>query len=86
MKFASYTKNRIPHKTLGGKSSLEILHPVTDIIAERSNLRKFGEEAIVHNYGVTDKMAHISTTKDILLGIQIYTVCTGLLTRTKNER
>jgi hypothetical protein len=57
MKFASYTKNRIPHKALGGKSPLEILQPVTDIIAERSNLRKFGGEVIVHNYGVTDKMA-----------------------------
>jgi hypothetical protein len=57
MIFASYTKNRILHKALGGKSPLEILQPVTDIIAERGNLRKFGEEVIVHNYGVMDKMA-----------------------------
>jgi hypothetical protein len=32
MKFTPYTKNRIPHKALGGKSPLEILQPVTDII------------------------------------------------------
>jgi hypothetical protein len=28
MKFVSYTKNRIPHKALGGKSPLEIPQPV----------------------------------------------------------
>jgi hypothetical protein len=57
MKCASYTKNRIRHKAPGGKSPLEILQPVTDIIAERINLRKFGEKVIVHDYGVTDKMS-----------------------------
>jgi hypothetical protein len=74
MKFASYTKNRIPHKALGGKSPLEILQPVTDIIAERSNLRKFDEKAIVHNYGVSDKMAACSHRGHIIGYTNTYSV------------
>jgi transposase InsO family protein len=59
IKFAAHIKNRMPHKALGEKhkSPLEILQPTTDIISERSNLRKYGEEVVVHNYKVTDKMA-----------------------------
>jgi transposase InsO family protein len=82
MKFASYTKNRIPHKALGGKSPLEILQPVTDIIAERSNLQKFGEEAIVYNYGVTDKMAARSH-RGYIIG---YTNTYGVYQTNKNQK
>jgi transposase InsO family protein len=83
MKFASNTKNRIPHKALGGKSPLEILQPVTDIIVERNNLRKFGEEAIVHNYGVTDKMAARSHREHIIGYTNIYSM---YWTINKNQR
>ena len=58
LQFATYTKNRIPHKALTTvKTLIEVLCPETDIMGERRNLRKFGEQVIVYDYGAKDKLA-----------------------------
>ena len=45
IQWAAYTKNRIPHKTLG-KSPIETLIGKGD----RSNLRPFGQRVMIHLY------------------------------------
>jgi hypothetical protein len=55
--WSAYTKNRVPHKTLEGKSPLEILFLGKDIHNERKNLRPFGQEVICFDYNVTDKLS-----------------------------
>jgi hypothetical protein len=53
--WASYTKNRIPHKTTG-KAPIElILHHSAE--EERKWLRKFGEEVWVHDYTVKGSLS-----------------------------
>ena len=47
IQWAAYTKNRIPHKALNGKSPLEIL---TRKIIDRTNLRPFGQRVMIHVY------------------------------------
>ena len=46
IQWAAYTKNRIPHKTLG-KTPVEALFGKT---VDRSNLRPFGQQVMVHLY------------------------------------
>jgi hypothetical protein len=55
--WSAYTKNRVPHKTLDGKSPLEVLLPEKDIIKARENLRPFGQKVICFDYDVTDKLS-----------------------------
>jgi hypothetical protein len=55
--WSAHTKNRVPHKTLEGKSPLEILFPGKDIHNERKNLRPFGQEVVCFDYNVTDKLS-----------------------------
>lgn len=43
-----FTKNRIPHATLSGRSPIELLLPNTNIQEERSRFRYFGEPVWVH--------------------------------------
>jgi transposase InsO family protein len=54
--WSAYTKNRVPYKTLDGKSPLEVLLPEKDIIKARENLRPFGQKVICFDYDVTDKL------------------------------
>jgi hypothetical protein len=51
--WATYTKNRMPHKTTG-KDPIELLLK-RDPAAERKNLRKYGEWVWVHDYTATGK-------------------------------
>ena len=51
-----YTKNRLPHAALGGKSPLEVAKPSTDIIQERKLLRVFGEPVWCFDYNEKDKL------------------------------
>jgi hypothetical protein len=55
--WSAYTKNRVPHKTLDGKSPLEVLLPEKDIIKARENLRPFGQKVFCFDYDVTDKLS-----------------------------
>jgi hypothetical protein len=55
--WSAYTKNRVPHKTLEGKSPLAILFPGKDIHNEQKNLRPFGQEVVYFDYNVTDKLS-----------------------------
>ena len=55
--FSAYTKNRIPHKSLNGKSPYEIIHPDRDIVEERKNLRPFGQKVSCYDYKVKDKLS-----------------------------
>jgi transposase InsO family protein len=55
--WSAYTKNRVPHKILEGKSPLEILFPGKNIYNERKNLRPFGQEVVCFDYNVTDKLS-----------------------------
>jgi choline dehydrogenase-like flavoprotein len=52
--WATYMKNRMPHKTTG-KSPLEMLLK-RDPATERKNLQKYGEWAWVHDYTATGKL------------------------------
>jgi len=52
----AFTKNRAPHKTLQGKSPIEVFLQ-KDPIKERANLRPFGQKVICYNYEVTDKLS-----------------------------
>lgn len=55
--WASYTKNRIPHKTLGGKSPIEILFNKKNSLEERKNLRSFRKQVSCFDYIVIDKLS-----------------------------
>ena len=58
LKFATYTKNRIPHSALPDqKSPIEILDPSINILEERSNLHPYGELLIIHDYDIRNKLA-----------------------------
>jgi len=52
----AYTKNRVPHKTLQGKTPIEVFLQ-KDPIKERANLRPFGQKVICYDYEVTDKLS-----------------------------
>ena len=49
--WAAYTKNRIPHKTLQGKTLIEVLLE-KDPIKARTNLRPFGQKVICFDYEI----------------------------------
>jgi len=51
----SCTKNRIPHKSLGGKTPVEIIFS-KDARMERQNLRPFRQKVTCYNYEATDKL------------------------------
>jgi len=53
---ASYTKNRLPHKALGGKTPIEIIL-AKDPVNERKNLRPFGQRVSCYDYEVKDKLS-----------------------------
>jgi hypothetical protein len=55
--WSAYTKNRVLHKILDGKSPLEVFLPEKDIIKDRENLRPFGQKVICCDYDVTDKLS-----------------------------
>ena len=52
----AYTKNRVPHKTLQGKTPIEVFLQ-KDPIKERANLWPFGQKVICYDYEVTDKLS-----------------------------
>ena len=52
----AYTKNRIPHKSLGGKTPVEILF-IKNARMEWQNLRPFGQKVICYDYETTDKLS-----------------------------
>jgi len=52
----AYTKNRVPHKTLQEKTTIEVFLQ-KDPIKERANLRLFGQKVIYYDYEVTDKLS-----------------------------
>ena len=45
IQWAAYTKNRIPHEALKGSSPIATL---LNILVQKSNLRPFGQEVIIH--------------------------------------
>ena len=53
---AVYTKNRLPHTAVGGRSPLEVAKPSIDIIQERKLLRIFGEPVWCFDYNEKDKL------------------------------
>lgn len=53
---AAFTKNRIPHAALEGKSPVEVFLPGIDIHKERSRFRSFGEPVWIHSYVETNKL------------------------------
>jgi len=55
-KHLAYTKNRILHKSLGGKTPVEIIFS-KDARMERQNLRRFGQKITCYNYEATDKLS-----------------------------
>ena len=50
IQWAAYTKNRVPHKTLGGKAPIELLLNNKTEGNSRSNLRPFGQKVMIHIY------------------------------------
>jgi len=52
----AYTKNRVPHKTLQGKTPIEVFLQ-KDPNKERANLRPFGQRVICYDYNVVDKLS-----------------------------
>ena len=54
--WSAYTKNRVPHKSIG-TSPIKRMFPETDIEAQRSNLRKFGEKVVCYDYAPKDKLS-----------------------------
>ena len=55
-KHPAYTKNRIPHKSLVGKTPVEILLR-KNARMERQNLRPFRQKVICYDYETTDKLS-----------------------------
>jgi len=53
---AAYTKNRLPHKALGGKTPIEIIL-AKDPVNERKNLHPFGQKVTYYDYEVKDKLS-----------------------------
>jgi len=53
---AAYTKNQLPHRALGGKTSIEIIL-AKDPVNERKNLRPFGQRVTCYDYEVKDKLS-----------------------------
>jgi hypothetical protein len=47
---ADFTKNKILHVALNGKTPIEVFQPEIDIINERKRFRTFGERVWIHNY------------------------------------
>ena len=56
--WAAYTKNRVPHKSLKGKTPIELFLE-KDPVKARSNLRPFGQTVTCYDYEVraSDKLA-----------------------------
>ena len=54
--WAAYTKNRIPHKALGGKGPIEIFLQKVAVL-QRQILRPFSQRVTCYNYEVTDKLS-----------------------------
>jgi len=50
MDYSSFVKNQLPHKTLGGKSSIELAIPSLNIINERSRFSPFGQPVYYATY------------------------------------
>ena len=48
IKWAAYTKNRIPHESLTGMTPTEVL--LLKEVPTRSNLRTFGQRVMIHVY------------------------------------
>jgi hypothetical protein len=66
---SAYTKNRTPHRTLGGKSPIEIFNNKVSatILEERKAFRAFGEPVYVHQPQEKDKLVPRSE-KAIIVG------------------
>jgi len=52
----AYTKNRLPHKALRGRTPIEIIL-AKDPVNERKNLRPFGQRVTCYDYEVKDKLS-----------------------------
>jgi len=55
-KHSAYTKNRVPHKSLEGKTPVEVIFG-KDARMERQNLRPFGQKVTCYDYETTDKLS-----------------------------
>jgi hypothetical protein len=55
--WSAYTKNRVPHKALNGKTPIEKLFPEKSAIHERRNLRPFGQKVVCFDYKAKGKLA-----------------------------
>jgi len=55
-KYSAYTKNRVPHKSLEGKTPVEVIFS-KDARIERKNLRPFGQKVTCYDYETTDKFS-----------------------------
>jgi hypothetical protein len=55
--YTAFTKNRIPHTALNGKTPLEIFQLETDIINERKRFQTFRERVWIHNYTESNKLS-----------------------------
>ena len=53
--WAAYTKNRIPHTSLGGRSPIDVFLG-NENPTNRGNLRPFGQKVIAHIYNENNKM------------------------------
>jgi transposase InsO family protein len=79
--WSGYTKSHVPHKTLKGKSPLEIFPE--KVYKERKNLRPFGQKVICFDYNVTDKLSARSYEARIVGYTLTHGVCQVV---DKNER
>jgi len=52
----AYTKNRVSHKTLSGKTPVEIFLK-NNPVSEYTNLWPFGQKVICYDYNITDKLS-----------------------------
>jgi len=52
----AYTKNRVPHRTLLGKTPVEIFLKKNPV-SERTNLWPFGQKVICYDYDIADKLS-----------------------------
>jgi len=55
-KHSAYTKNRVPHKSLEGKTPVEVIFS-KDARMERKNLQPFGQKVTCYDYETTDKLS-----------------------------
>ena len=78
LEYSTYIKNRIPHRTLDGKSPLETADPTISIAMQRKQFRPFSERVYIHAHKF-DKLLNQTTKAHVVAFTGTYGIYRVLL-------